>query len=59
MSTALVLLKPYFEGLYSTWVMSWSSTPGWVSSMVKIFEEELVIPWDQLIKSFRQNTFEK
>lgn len=52
MSTALVLLKPFFEGLYSTWVMSWSSTPGWVSSMVKIFEEELVIPWDQLIKSF-------
>lgn len=59
MSTAFVLLKPYFEGLYSTWVMSWSSTPRWVSSMVNIFKKELVIPWDQLIKSFWQNTFEK
>lgn len=59
MSTALVLLRLYFEVLCSTWVMSWSSAPGWVSSMVKIFEEKLVIPWDQLIKSFRQNTFEK
>lgn len=45
-STVLVLLKPYFEGLSSTWIMPRSSAPGWVSSMVKIFKEELVAPWD-------------